>query len=82
MTRMTCIALALALFAAGDAWAKAEGVDSRAYFPPLGCGGAASVRSRTNTATSELSPIWRSSTAWVSCPPATSPKRRSRMLTR
>lgn len=38
---MTCIALALAitLFAYSDAWAKAEGVDSRAYFPPIGCGG-------------------------------------------
>jgi len=39
MTRMISIALALALFAAGDAWAKAEGVDSRAYFAPVGCGG-------------------------------------------
>jgi hypothetical protein len=42
MSRMIPIvlALALALFAAGDAWAKAEGVDSRTYFAPLGCGGA------------------------------------------
>jgi hypothetical protein len=42
MTRMTRIAIALAsaLFASGDAWAKAEGVDSRASFPPVGCGGA------------------------------------------
>jgi hypothetical protein len=39
MSRMFPIALALALFAVNDAWAKAEGVDSRAYFAPIGCGG-------------------------------------------
>lgn len=39
MSRMFSIAIALALFAATDAWAKAEGVDSRAYFAPIGCGG-------------------------------------------
>jgi hypothetical protein len=39
MSRIVLI-VALALCAASDAWAKAEGVDSRAYFPPIGCGGA------------------------------------------
>lgn len=40
MSRMIPIALVISLLAAGDAWPKAGGVDSRAYFPPIGCGGA------------------------------------------
>lgn len=39
-SRTIPIVFALALFAADHAFAKAEGVDSRAYFPPIGCGGA------------------------------------------